>query len=88
MYYTSAKQQLVDDRTMFSKDVEIGSDVPKTVLLDLHSNYLINYVKDNTNWEKIMAEYLKMSGIYWSLTAMDLMNKLDKIGKCIWNEFG
>lgn len=68
---------------MFSKDIEIGPNVPKTVLIDLHSNYLINYANDDSNWEKIFAEYLKMSGIYWSLTAMDLMNKLDKIGKFI-----
>lgn len=65
---------------MFSKDVELSSEVPKVVLLDKHSNYLINYAKDESNWEKIFAEYLKMSGIYWSLTAMDLMHNLDKIG--------
>lgn len=66
---------------MFSKDVELSSEVPKAVLLEKHSNYLINYAKDDSNWEKIFAEYLKMSGIYWSLTAMDLMNNLDKIGR-------
>ena len=65
---------------MFSKDIEIKANVQNTVLFDLHSNYLISYAKDDTNWEKLFAEYLKMSGIYWSLTAMDLMSKLDNLG--------
>lgn len=65
---------------MFSKDVELKPDAPKTVLLDLHSKFLLKYANDDSNWEKIFAEYLKMSGIYWSLAAMDLMKKLDKMG--------
>jgi hypothetical protein len=28
-----------------------------------------------------MTEYLRMSGIYWGLTVMDLMNSLDKMNK-------
>lgn len=28
-----------------------------------------------------MTEFLRMSGIYWGLTAMGLMNKLDKMNK-------
>lgn len=28
-----------------------------------------------------MTEYLRMSGIYWGLTVMDLMNSLDKMDK-------
>lgn len=28
-----------------------------------------------------MAEYLRMSGIYWCLTAMDLMNELERMNK-------
>ena len=68
----------------FSNDIETRSGVPigtpYRVEIELHADYLVSYAKD-TNWEKILAEHLKMSGIYWSLTAMDLMNKLDKIGK-------
>ena len=28
-----------------------------------------------------MTEYLRMSGVYWGLTAMDLMGKIDKMNK-------
>lgn len=28
-----------------------------------------------------MTEYLRMSGVYWGLTAMGLMNRLDVMGK-------
>lgn len=28
-----------------------------------------------------MTEYLRMSGIYWGLTALSLMGKLDKVDK-------
>ena len=28
-----------------------------------------------------MTEYLRMSGVYWGLTVMDLMNSLDKMKK-------
>lgn len=31
--------------------------------------------------EYCMTEYLRMSGIYWGLTVMDLMNSLDKMDK-------
>lgn len=28
-----------------------------------------------------MTEYLRMSGIYWGLTAMDIMGELDRMNK-------
>lgn len=65
---------------MLTKDVEIKDDAPKTILLDKHAKYLVDYSQDEQNFEKILAEYLKMSGIYWSFTAMDLIGKLDSIG--------
>lgn len=66
---------------MLTKDVEINSDAPSTIMLDKHAKYLVDYAQDEQNFEKLLAEYLKMSGIYWSFTAMDLMGKLDSIGK-------
>ena len=36
----------------------------------------ISYAQDY-----IMTEYLRMSGIYWGLTVMDLMHSLDKMNK-------
>lgn len=31
--------------------------------------------------EYVMTEYLRMSGIYWGITVMDLMNQLPKMDK-------
>lgn len=34
-----------------------------------------------------MTEYLRMSGIYWGVTAMDLMGKMDLMNKEEINDF-
>lgn len=65
---------------MFTNDVTIPEDSAKTILIDQHSQYLTKYAHDDQNEEKMLAEYLKMSGIYWSFSAMDLIGELPKIG--------
>lgn len=65
---------------MLHKDVQHREDAPKSILLNKHANFLVNYAKDESNFEKMLVEYLKMSGIYWSFTAMDLIDNLSKIG--------
>ena len=51
-------------------------DIP---VLDLvkHAHFLASYGTNKDDYEFCMTEYLRMNGIYWSLTAMDLMGKLD-----------
>lgn len=34
-----------------------------------------------------MSEYLRMSGVYWCLTAMDLMHEIDRINRADILEF-
>uniref|UniRef100_A0A8C5VLJ3 Geranylgeranyl transferase type-2 subunit beta n=1 Tax=Microcebus murinus TaxID=30608 RepID=A0A8C5VLJ3_MICMU len=57
------------------KDVIIKSDAPDTLLLEKHADYM----KDD--YEYCMSEYLRMSGIYWRLTVMDLMGQLHHMNR-------
>lgn len=58
------------------KDSEIPS-----LQLSKHSNFLAAYGTNKNDYEFCMTEYLRMNGIYWSLTAMDLMEKLGDMDK-------
>lgn len=58
-----------------AKDVVLSEDRPKTLLLQKHSDYLAGYGSNKDDYEFCMTEYLRMSGIYWSLTAMELMDQ-------------
>lgn len=55
------------------RDVTIKNG-PKDLLLNKHEEYLKHYAKDDSGTEQLMAEYLKMSGMYWGLNALYLMD--------------
>lgn len=58
---------------MLIRDVELKPDSPKEFFLDKHVKFLNNYAKNKDNsYEQIMVEYLKMNGIYWTITALKL----------------
>lgn len=63
------------------KDVVIKADAIKELLLNKHTDYIHSYSEKKEDYEYIMTEFLRMSGIYWGLTAMDLMNHLDRMNK-------
>lgn len=46
-------------------------------MLDKHEKYLKQYAKDDSGTDQIMAEFLKISGIYWGLNALYIMDRLD-----------
>lgn len=58
-----------------TKDVVLSEDRPKTLLLQKHSDYIAAFGANKDDYEYCMTEYLRMSGIYWSLTAMELMDQ-------------
>ncbi|KAJ2945794.1 hypothetical protein O0L34_g4699 [Tuta absoluta] len=64
-----------------TKDVALSEDRPKTLLLQKHSDYLAGYGLNKDDYEYCMTEYLRMSGIYWSLTAMELMDQSSRMPK-------
>ncbi|GCC35756.1 hypothetical protein chiPu_0014244 [Chiloscyllium punctatum] len=63
------------------KDVVLKADAPTVLLLDKHSDYIASYGAKKDDYEYCMSEYLRMSGIYWGLTVMDLMGQLHRMNK-------
>ncbi|CAI9166391.1 unnamed protein product [Rangifer tarandus platyrhynchus] len=63
------------------KDVIIKSDAPDILLLEKHADYIASYGSKKDDYEYCMSEYLRMSGIYWGLTVMDLMGQLHRMNR-------
>lgn len=63
------------------RDVQLSEDSPKDILLDKHVAFISKYASNKDSYEYIKTEYLRMNGIYWGLTVMDLMHALDKMNK-------
>nr|AAH57661.1 Rabggtb protein [Mus musculus] len=63
------------------KDVTIKSDAPDTLLLEKHADYIASYGSKKDDYEYCMSEYLRMSGVYWGLTVMDLMGQLHRMNR-------
>ncbi|KAL1491636.1 hypothetical protein ABEB36_012205 [Hypothenemus hampei] len=56
------------------KDIEVPSDAPKEILFEKHVQFINEYGKDEDNFEYGMTDYLRLSGMYWGLTALELIN--------------
>lgn len=63
------------------KDVTINDNHPKTLLLQKHIDYIASYGVNKDEFEYCMTEYLRMSGMYWGLTAMDIMGSLQHMDR-------
>ncbi|XP_071495765.1 geranylgeranyl transferase type-2 subunit beta-like [Diadema antillarum] len=63
------------------KDVTLKPDAPKDLLLDKHVEYIAKYGSKKDDYEYVMTEYLRMSGMYWGITVMDLMGQLDRMDR-------
>lgn len=63
------------------KDVSIDESKVHDLMLSKHSDFIHSYSKKTEDYEYIMTEYLRMSGIYWGLTAMNLMSSLDRMDR-------
>ncbi|KAL3990338.1 Geranylgeranyl transferase type-2 subunit beta [Acanthocheilonema viteae] len=58
------------------KDVNISKYATDELLLTKHVDFINLYVENKGSYENVTTEYLRMSGIYWCLQAMDIMDKL------------
>lgn len=61
------------------KDVRLSDTVPTTLLLDKHIQFICEFGKSRDTYVYGMSDYLRLSGMYWSLTALDLMGASDKM---------
>ena len=59
-------------------DIKYTPDMPTTFLPSKHVTYIAEYDTKCAN-EYEMTEYLRLSGVYWSLTALDLLKSRDKL---------
>ncbi|GMR31975.1 hypothetical protein PMAYCL1PPCAC_02170, partial [Pristionchus mayeri] len=58
------------------KDVDVKESAPSTLLKDLHATFIREFEADKNGYEYTMSEYLRVSGIFWCVSAMDLLGKL------------
>ena len=63
---------------MNSNDIKYAPDMPTAFLPSKHVTYIAEYDTKCQN-EYEMTEYLRLSGIYWSLTALDLLKARDRL---------
>jgi len=52
-----------------------------------HVEYIENHGKQEDDYEYCMTEFLRMSGIYWGTTALDIMGQLDRLDRKYIVEF-
>ncbi|XP_022912159.1 geranylgeranyl transferase type-2 subunit beta [Onthophagus taurus] len=60
------------------KDVELNPDREKTLLINKHIEFIKKYGQDEDQYEYAITDYLRMSGMYWGLTAIELVSKTGK----------
>lgn len=72
------------DFTSFVKASNGGNsesgDAPKLEFWK-HVEYIENHGKQEDDYEYCMTEFLRMSGIYWGVTALDIMGQLDRLDR-------
>lgn len=56
---------------------QLPAEGSKGLMLEKHVEFLLSYEKE----ENSMLDYLRMSGMYWTLTTLDLMGQLDRVPK-------
>jgi len=64
------------------KDAIVPNNCLTELFLDKHVDFLANYDSNKTTkYDYAMSESLRMSGIYWAVTALDIMNGKEKMDK-------
>ncbi len=49
-------------------------------IIDKHKEYIKSLSQKKDNFEHWVTEHLRMSGLYWGLCALDMLNALDELG--------
>ena len=66
---------------MSIRDVSLKEGACNELLLDLHCKYLSKYGEKEDEFEYAITDFLRISGVYWCVTAMDMVGKLDEMEK-------
>ncbi|EXX77571.1 Bet2p [Rhizophagus irregularis DAOM 197198w] len=57
------------------------SEKQNRLLVDLHVKYIQSLDTKKDDLEYWLTEHLRLSGVYWGLTALDLLNSIDALKK-------
>ncbi|KAJ8979382.1 hypothetical protein NQ317_003081 [Molorchus minor] len=58
------------------KDITLQENIPTNILFDKHIEFIREYGQKENTYEYGMTDYLRVSGMYWGLTALELMKSL------------
>jgi geranylgeranyl transferase type-2 subunit beta len=75
------------DAVSSRKDVKLPTNRPTELLTASHADFIAKYGSDPDEYEYAMSEFLRMNGVYWGVTAMDLMGRLDAMDRAGIVEF-
>lgn len=56
------------------KDIKLPPNSINKILFNKHIDFINDYGKDENNFEYGITDYLRLSGMYWGLTALELMH--------------
>ena len=59
-------------------DATFPSEYATQLILEDHVQFILNYGSKQNEYEHALTEYLRLSGIYWCSTALDIANHLVK----------
>jgi len=67
---------------MPQKDAVIPAEAPDELLLEKHVNFISTYGKNKaTEYDFEVSEFLRINGLYWALTALDIMDAKDSMSE-------
>ena len=69
-----------------SPNISVG-EVLKDILVQKHAAYILNFEKAKEDYEFVMTEHIRMNGLYWCVTAMDIMGELGRMDRAGILEF-
>ncbi|XKL65425.1 hypothetical protein PGB90_008845 [Kerria lacca] len=69
------------------QDVIISDELSKEFEPEKHIQFIKKYSEDKSSYEYYMTEYLRMSGLYWGLTTLELLDKKDLLSEIEVMEF-
>uniref|UniRef100_A0A5S6QWT0 Geranylgeranyl transferase type-2 subunit beta n=1 Tax=Trichuris muris TaxID=70415 RepID=A0A5S6QWT0_TRIMR len=63
------------------KDVVLKESAPKELLVKKHSSFIKSYEQRKDDYEYVVSESLRLSGVFWCLSALDLIGDLEVINR-------
>ena len=56
------------------------------LLVDKHAAYIVGFAQQTDTFEYYATEHFRLSGVYWGVTALALLGRLDALNKGMWRD--